>query len=396
MNLADIISLELSIGKGTKSLSLANHAFEVSISDSIYRISPEVRVTIEDQGILTSRRMGGYGVNWNFTLQTNNKSFTYPLRADSQEINSRGNNSSVSIAGNFSTLLKHSFVFLPSVVKAYKGKTPNTVLSDIINEYGKNNFQAVETSSASKLDMEVIYNPALRPSEFIEKILLPLSSSTTSTLNSPFYAFIDSQNRLIFKDLVSLLQGKSVKAIQLKDSIALVGDPKKTINSFDAIPFSQLYSHIYDSIDTEICSIDANGKFSAVDTSLKNIAPKMPFYNRKKSLRRYMSEDEFQTPDAYMRYQSGINNKLRAGYLTDKLVIRTPFDLDLTAGRKVTLKSFMSYSGEEMLSYSGDYIIESSVHSWNALSNSGTTQIVVGTPSPSIKETIIEKSYYKG
>lgn len=395
MNLADIISLELSIGKGTKSLSLANHAFEVSISDSIYRISPEVRVTIEDQGILTSRRMGGYGVNWNFTLQTNNKSFTYLLRADSQEINSRGNNSSVSIAGNFSTLLKHSFVFLPSAVKVYKSKTPNDVLSNIINEYGKNNFQAVETSSASKLDMEFIYNPALRPSEFIEKILLPLSS-TTSTLNSPFYAFIDSQNRFIFKDLVSLLQGKSVKTIQLKDSVALVGDPKKTINSFDAIPFSQLYSHIYDSIDTEICSIDAKGKFSAVDTSLKNIAPKMPFYNREKSLRRYMSEDEFQTPDAYMRYQSGINNKLRAGYLTDKLVIRTPFDLDLTAGRKVTLKSFMSYSGEEMLSYSGDYIIESSVHSWNALSNSGTTQIVVGTPSPNIKETIIEKSYYKG
>lgn len=401
MRVQDISNFKLSVNNG-EAIDLPSTGIDVSISDSIYRVSPEMVVTVPDpSGILIGIRAGGYGIHYDFSFESYGKSFSYPMRVDHSEISSLEGGSSA-MSGTVKLSLLHSFAFQPSSVRVFKNLAPGKILQNLITEFGQNKFSDVSGfDSSSVLDMEAIYCPSLTPIDFIDKILLPLSSSTSDEINNPFYAFIDARNRFRYVTLKSMLQGKPSKTLMISNQMSLEG--KEDFDSGDyfraivALPFTQEYSHIYNMIDTETVRLE-NGEYTSIDSSFKNISSNYVygFYDREKSMTPYMSEDYFQTSDEMLRLQAGINLKNRKGYLIDKLVVTTLLDLDLTAGTQVKLQSYYGNSNDSMTSYTGEYIIEASEHSWSSKINSGVTKIVLGTPDPFISNTLIAAKAYQG
>ena len=401
MTINDITNFSLSVN-GKERVDLPRTGIEISISDSLYQLSPRMVVTSPDPlGFLIGARAGGYGVTYDFEMTVNGKVVKYPFRADHFEVSDlKGGTSALS--GTYRITLTHGFMYLPSEVRAYKNQSPSDVLRSILSEYGTNNFKSTsKIESSPSLDMETIYNPNMTPCKFIEEILLPLSSATTKGINNPFYVFIDAQNRFKFVTLKSMMEQRDIKTLLISNHQSLVHQEEFNngdyIRATVAVPFSQEYSHIYDVIDAETCRIE-NGEFTSIDSSFKNIAGvyQCGFYDRKKSSTQYMSDDYFQTSDAMLRLQAGINYRNRKSYLIDKLLVQTILDLDLCAGTRVKLQSYFGNSSEPMTSYTGEYIVESSVHSWNSNFNSGTTQLVLGTPAPYITQSLIVSKAYGG
>ena len=67
MRVQDISNFKLSVNNG-EAIDLPSTGIDVSISDSIYRVSPEMVVTVPDpSGILIGIRAGGYGIHYDFT-----------------------------------------------------------------------------------------------------------------------------------------------------------------------------------------------------------------------------------------------------------------------------------------------------------------------------------------
>ena len=400
MTVNDITNFRLSVNNQRKT-DLSRADLSLSLSDSIYRLSPSLTLTVPDpSGVMIGARAGGYGIRYDFEFEAYGKLIKLPFRADHFEVpDLRGGSSALS--GTYQINLTHAYMFRPSEMRAYKNKTPGEIISSLISEFGVDKFTSFNLDPSSSLDMETIYNPNLTPCNFIEKILLPLSSATTNEINNPFYAFIDAQNRFQYKTLKSMLQQRGLKTLLVSNQPSLFKEEEFNSSDYQrvtvAIPFSQEYGHIYDVIDTETTRIE-NGEFFSVNSSFKNIANTylMGFYDREKSISQYMSDDYFQTSDAMMRLQAGINYKNRKSYFIDKLVVSTILDLDLCAGTRVKLQSYFGNSEQPMISYTGEYIIESSVHSWNSNFNSGTTQLVLGTPAPYITQSLIASKAYGG
>lgn len=402
MTIQDISSLQIAIGDSDyQELDRGN--LSVSIADSIYNLSPVVKVSLTDSyGLYLGSRIGNYGTPWKLKLTAYGIPIEYPLKAESFEITS-SSETGKGLGGSYSATLLHEFMFQSSEVKAYKNKSASSLISSLFSDFTFNGSE-YDYSSSSNLDMDFIYNPGYTPVEFIDKILLPLSSPTTDNINNPYYIFIDAQNRLKYISLNTMLQRGAVNTLEISNLESFSSDDGKKKyspknNSLVAVsaPFSQMYSRIFNMIDTVTCRVE-NGEYSTVDSSLKKIAgSKMPFYDRKKSLVRYMSDKDFQTTDEMMRLQAGINYRNRASYMLDKIVVTTLLNLDLCAGTMVNLNSYFSNLGETTAkAYTGKYLIESSVHKWDSGYNTGVSQLVLATPTPSVEQTSLEGHVYTG
>lgn len=403
MTLKDITSFKLSVA-GSDFVELDRSVLSVAITDSIYNISPVVKISMNDTfGLCLGSRAGGYGVPWRMEFYAYGMPMQYQLKADSFEITS-GADKSGGLGGSYTVTLMHDFMFQPSEVKAYKDKSASSLISSMFNNYI---FFGAEFdfSSSSNLDMDFIYNPGYTPSRFVEEILLPLSSPTTDKINNPYYLFINAQNRLKYVSLNTMLESRPVITLEIADRLNYPSsdDSRKSYGKSDyslvavSAPFSQRYTRIFDSIDTTIARIE-DGEYSVVDSSLAKLTGKaLPFYDRKKSIRQYMSEDHFQTTDEMMRLQAGLNYKNRKSYMIDKLVVTTFLNLDLSAGNMVNLESYFSgLRDSPAKAYTGKYLIESSVHKWDTDMNSGVTQLVLATPSPTLESTAFDDHSYKG
>ena len=401
MTVQDIVDFKISVGSGGgEGFSVSRTSIDVSIQDSIYQLTPEITLVAPDPtGVLVDTRAGAAGVPWSFVLDTGRRSVSYPFVVDHGEIQSLMGGVA-SISGQYKIVLRHSFRYQPSVVKAYKAKSPSVVLQQVVNEYGSRNFSSLDLVSASPLDMEYIYNPSLTPVEFIERILLPLSSATTDVINNPYYAFIDARNRFRYAPLLYLLGKKPEYTILVSNQVQLNPDDfpeDRYVKASGAVPFTQEYSKIFNLIDTETCRME-DGNFSKEDSSYKKIAEgrSMPFYDRPKSVTQYMSGDHFQDSKEMLRFQAGKNFENRKAYMYDKLIVTTLLNLDLCAGQTVQLEVYESLSDSLVEGYSGVYLIESSLHHWTSEVNSGSTQLILASPTPSIKGTFLEKNAYKG
>lgn len=401
MIVQDISNFKLSVNGG-EAIDLPGTGITVSISDSIYQVSPEMIITSPDPiGVLIGIRAGGYGNTYDFSFESYSKTFSYPMRVDHSEICSLEGGSSA-LSGTLKLSLLHAFAFQPSSVRVFNNLAPGKIIQNLITEFGQDKFSDVPGfDSSSVLDMETIYCPYLTPIDFIEKILLPLSSSTSDRINNPFYAFIDAQNKFKYLTLKSMLQREPSKVLLISNQQSLIGkedfESGNYIRAIVALPFTQEYSHIYNLIDTETDRLES-GEFISIDSSFKNISSNYiyGFYDRTKSITPYMSEDYFQNSDEMLRLQAGINLKNRRGYLIDKVVVITLLDLDLTAGTRVKLQSYYGNSDQSITSYTGEYIVEASEHHWSSTVNSGTTRLVLGTPDPFISNTLIADKAYRG
>lgn len=400
MTIEDILNFKLSINDN-KAFDLPRTGISLSLKDSLYSLSPEIIITASDPyGLLLGTRVGGYGVKFTFSFTANGKDVSYPMRADHFEVTSL-EEGTTSISGSVDYHLKHAFIYQPSEVRAFKGQTPDQVVSTLIKEFGSQNFKSSNIDKTSILDMTAIYNPGWTPSKFIEDIILPLSTRGTDSINTPMYVFIDAKNQFNMKSLKSLFEKKYVKTLLLSDHNDIRNfnsEKERTARAFSVYPFSQEYVKIFDSVDLEAGRLDTEGKFSKLSGGFKNISSSylLGFYDREKSTTRIMAEDEMQSEDAQLRTFSLENKKNRKGYLIDKLVLATSLDLDLCAGAKVKLKTFYGNSSESMIAYNNEYIIESSVHNWNSSVNTGITQLVLGTPNTYITNTVMAKKAYEG
>lgn len=203
--------------------------------------------------------------------------------------------------------------------------------------------------------------------------------------------FIDCLNRVKYTSLTTLMSQGTVETITISDQLKFPEGSKNMNKAYVSAPFSQKYTRIFDTIDTKTYRIE-NGRLTTVNSSLSNITESsLPFYDRELSETQYMSEDYFQSADEMMRFQAGINYKNRKSYLIDKLVVTVPLNLELCAGTVVNLESCYAGGGDtKSESFSGKYLIESSVHKVPSRFNSATTQLVLATPSPSIKSTLYD------
>ena len=396
-NVADFYTLYMSVNQ-IKEVTIDSTTFSIALRDSIYDLSPEFVLKIVDKtGLYTATRIGGYGVDWDFRLKLSDKEYAYKCRAERYEMNSF-EDSEQGLSGGMEIHMLDSFMYTPSEVKAYKGKSPDKIVKDVVNSSGRD-FPKINTEASSNLDMETVYNPGYAPRDFIEKILLPISSSTTDFLPNPYYAFIDAQSTFNYVTLKKLWSQSPIPKVLYYGNRIHIDSSKETKVMYLA-PFSHNYTRLDPAIDSVFCRIeDYNGEFQSVDTGMHTFLQKqdLMFYNRDKSIVQNMSGDHFQNADEALREQAGINHRLRKSYLTDKIICSFPLDITYVAGKKVRVDVEYGMGGSVPCEvYSQYYVVESSIHEWDATKDFGTTKLVLGNPVPSAKGTVMAKGLYQG
>ena len=394
-NVADYYTLYLKVN-GSEEVLISSTSFSISVKDSIYSLSPEITLTIDDiYGFYTGYRLGGYGNEWSFRLIIRGETYNYEYRSERYDISSF-ENSGMGLSGTLTIHMYHKIMYLPSEVKAYQGKSPDKIVSDLANIL---QIKKVKNDASSMLDMTYIYNPGYTPYEFIDKILLPLSSSTTDFIPNPFYAFIDAQNTLNYISLKTLWNASPVTKVLYYGNKINVDSEKETKVLYFA-PFSHNYTHLDPAIDSSMCRIEnQNGEFISVETGMNKLLAKqnLMFYKREKSVKLNMASDHFRDSNGAMKDQAGLNYALRKSYLTDKAICSLPLDLAYCAGKKVKVTCEFNISGnEEVETYSQYYIIESSVHEWDSSTFTGTTKLVLGNPVPYGNGTVMQSGLYQG
>jgi hypothetical protein len=200
--------------------------------------------------------------------------------------------------------------------------------------------------------------------------MLPLAYSSTSR-NTPFYAFIDSNNAFHFKSFNSMYNSTPLKKLTYgTQGIDIVANNEV----LSSVNFSQLeLSKIKPFYSYDYFKYDKDGKFDEKKDKLTkylNTQGKYPTINDIDEPMSIMSldDDDIFMEDTTNNNKGIVINIHNEVILPDKIIINTVLNKSLVCGNTINIslpdvKS--NASSEESLRNSGKYLIESSYHIWD-------------------------------
>lgn len=358
--------ISLKVNGNESGLSPMN--FSITEFDSIYQFYPKVKMGVSDyEGLLNEYMAFVDGTEIEITMgRTEEESkkckFIVAKNAVPQQKTSNGT------GGDFEISLIHSYFY--SQYK--KSNAYQSNISDIVSSIVKN-------YKFDKIDIETTYNsgfwyqPYINDSEFIVDIMLPFAYSN-SAQNTPFYAFINSNNEFNFKSFYRMYNSTPIKDMNYGNfSTDIVADDK-TISS---INFSQLeLSKLKPFFNCNYYNYDSNGKIIEKEDSLLDYAKIQGNYpiigNSSNTTDAYsIYDDDIKADDTKNNNKGYIINLHNEVVLPDKIIINTVLDKNLVCGNTINVSLPMPSAdiNEKSLRNSGKYLIESSYHIWNAQSS---------------------------
>lgn len=358
--------ISLKVNGNESGLSPMN--FSITEFDSIYQFYPKVKMGVSDyEGLLNEYMAFVDGTEIEITMgRTEEESkkckFIVAKNAVPQQKTSNGT------GGDFEISLIHSYFY--SQYK--KSNAYQSNISDIVSSLVKN-------YKFDKIDIETTYNsgfwyqPYINDSEFIVDIMLPFAYSN-SAQNTPFYAFINSNNEFNFKSFYRMYNSTPIKDMNYGNfSTDIVADDK-TISS---INFSQLeLSKLKPFFNCNYYNYDSNGKIIEKEDSLLDYAKiqgNYPIIGNSSNTTDTHSiyDDDIKADDTKNNNKGYIINLHNEVVLPDKIIINTVLDKNLVCGNTINVSLPMPSAdiNEKSLRNSGKYLIESSYHIWNAQSS---------------------------
>lgn len=346
---------------------LSPMSYSIIEFDSIYQFYPKAKFIISDyEGVCNEYLVFIDGTELEFRLgRTDDEIKKCKFVVDKNAVPQQ-KTSSNGIGGDFEIELIHDYY-----AKQYKKSNAylsniSDIVSEIVSEYDFDSIDIDET-----LNSGYWYQPFVNDSEFIVNYLLPFAFSN-SAQTTPFYAFIDSNNKFNFKSFNSMFNSTPLKEITYgTQGIDIISND----NIFYSVSFSQLeLSKIKPHFHHRYYHYDNEGNISLEnDTLLKYMKSKGKYPIIGSS--NYPTEITSLYDDDVKQDDTNNNNKGFAinlhnnVVLPDKIIINTSLDKNLVCGNtiRINMPSVSSNdSDDKSLRNSAIYLIESSYHIWDS------------------------------
>lgn len=347
--------------------NLSPMSFSVIEFDSIYQFYPKVKFIISDYEGFSNEYLAFIdGTELEITFgatedETKKCKFVIAKNAVPQQ-----KTSSNGIGGDFEIELTHDYF-----MKQYKKSNAyQSNISDIVSEIvSKYQFDSIDIEQT--LNSGYWYQPFVNDSEFIVDYLLPFAFSN-SAQNTPFYAFIDSNNVFHFKSFNSMFNSTPIKEITYgTDNIDILVNG----NTYQSINFLQLeLSKIKPYFNCKYFNYDENGNISIENDSLmaymksKGDYPIIGNANNPTEIISLYDYD-IKQDDTKNNNRGFSINLHKEVVLPDKITINTHLDKNLVCGNTITVNVptvTSNQSDEKSLRNTGIYLIESSYHIWDS------------------------------
>lgn len=364
----------------------SNYAF--SLHDSIYKIFPTASFKINDLGGLYNEYMSFInGSKVEITYGLDSDFLVCPFTIIKNSIPDRSVNNSV--GGYTEISLLHEYFYNQTKTSfAYKDE-----ISSIVDKVTNYNFSKKNIDKT--LNKGYWYQPFIYDIEFIQDILLPFTYSSDSN-ETPFYCFIDVKNQFNFRNYKKMMDENYIEELVMypigskeslgRNAIVSVYPYQSSLSDIKPI-YNQLeYNFNKEGVlVSEENPIDRfilqGGVNVPIKADLENITSKLELY----------SEDNKDESLKNNNRGLAINTKKKI-YTNDKIVVLCNLNINLTSGKKVKVE--IPFSGdnqkqEASIRYSGEYLIESSTHTWNY--RSGVTTLVLSRQAVKLPSTFRSK-----
>lgn len=347
--------------------SLSPMSFSVIEFDSIYQFYPKAKFVISDYTGISNEYLAFVdGTELEITFGVNDDDAKKCKFVVAKNAVPQQKTSSNGIGGDFEIELIHNY-FMKQYKKsnAYQSNISD-IISEIVSKYQFDSTDIDDTTNSGYW-----YQPFVNDSEFIVDYLLPFAFSN-SAQNTPFYAFIDSNNVFHFKSFNSMFNSTPLKEITYgTDGIDIVAND----DIFYSINFSQLeLSKIKPYFNCRYYNYDKDGNISLENDSLLKYMKsngKYPIIGSSDNPTEIVSlyDDDVKQDDTKNNNKGFVINLHKDVVLPDKITINTHIDKNLVCGNtiRVNMPSVSTNdSDDKSLRNSGVYLIESSYHIWDS------------------------------
>ena len=364
---------------------LSPMSFSVIEFDSIYQFYPKVKFIVSDyEGVANEYLAFVDGTELEITFGESDDTVKKCKFVVAKDAVPQQKTSSNGIGGDFEIELIHDY-FMKQYKKsnAYQSNISD-IISDIVSKY---QFDSVDIEDT--LNSGYWYQPFVNDSEFIINYLLPFAFSN-SAQNTPFYAFIDSNNVFHFKSFNSMFNSTPLKEITYGTyGIDIVANG----NIFYSVNFSQLeLSKIKPYFNCRYYNYDEDGNISLENDSLLKYTKsqgKYPIIGSSTNPTEIISlyDNDIKQDDTKNNNKGFAINLHKDVVLPDKITINTHLDKTLVCGNTITVNmpNVTSNSSDTLsLRNTGIYLIESSYHIWD--SKNARTMLVCSKQNVNLTE----------
>ncbi len=364
---------------------LSPMSFSVIEFDSIYQFYPKVKFIVSDyEGIANEYLAFVDGTEVEITFGESDDNVKKCKFVVAKNAVPQQKTSSNGIGGDFEIELIHDYF-----MKQYKKSDAyQSNISDIVSEIAsKYQFDSIDVEQT--LNSGYWYQPFVNDSEFIINYLLPFAFSN-SAQNTPFYAFIDSNNVFHFKSFNSMFNSTPLKEITYGTyGIDIVANG----NIFYSVNFSQLeLSKIKPYFNCRYYNYDEDGNISLENDSLLKYTKsqgKYPIIGSSTNPTEIISlyDNDIKQDDTKNNNKGFAINLHKDVVLPDKITINTHLDKTLVCGNTITVNmpNVTSNSSDALsLRNTSTYLIESSYHIWD--SKNARTMLVCSKQNVNLTE----------
>ena len=364
---------------------LSPMSFSVIEFDSIYQFYPKVKFIVSDyEGIANEYLAFVDGTEVEITFGESDDSVKKCKFVVAKNAVPQQKTSSNGIGGDFEIELIHDYF-----MKQYKKSDAyQSNISDIVSKIAsKYQFDSIDVEQT--LNSGYWYQPFVNDSEFIINYLLPFAFSN-SAQNTPFYAFIDSNNVFHFKSFNSMFNSTPLKEITYGTyGIDIVANG----NIFYSVNFSQLeLSKIKPYFNCRYYNYDEDGNISLENDSLLKYTKsqgKYPIIGSSTNPTEIISlyDNDIKQDDTKNNNKGFAINLHKDVVLPDKITINTHLDKTLVCGNTITVNmpNVTSNSSDALsLRNTSTYLIESSYHIWD--SKNARTMLVCSKQNVNLTE----------
>lgn len=364
---------------------LSPMSFSVIEFDSIYQFYPKVKFIVSDyEGVANEYLAFVDGTELEITFGESDDTVKKCKFVVAKDAVPQQKTSSNGIGGDFEIELIHDY-FMKQYKKsnAYQSNISD-IISDIVSKY---QFDSVDIEDT--LNLGYWYQPFVNDSEFIINYLLPFAFSN-SAQNTPFYAFIDSNNVFHFKSFNSMFNSTPLKEITYGTyGIDIIANG----NIFYSVNFSQLeLSKIKPYFNCRYYNYDEDGNISLENDSLLKYTKsqgKYPIIGSSTNPTEIISlyDNDIKQDDTKNNNKGFAINLHKDVVLPDKITINTHLDKTLVCGNtiRVNMPNVTSNSSDTLsLRNTGIYLIESSYHIWD--SKNARTMLVCSKQNVNLTE----------
>lgn len=364
---------------------LSPMSFSIIEFDSIYQFYPKVKFILSDyEGVSNEFLAFVDGTELEITFGASDDEVKKCKFVVAKNAVPQQKTSSNGIGGDFEIELIHDY-FMQQFKKsnAYQSNISN-IISSIVSNYQFSSVDIEET-----LNSGYWYQPFVNDSEFIMNYLLPFAFSN-SAQNTPFYAFIDSNNVFHFKSFNSMFNSTPLKEMTYgTDGVDIIANG----DIFYSVNFSQLeLSKIKPYFNCKYYSYDKDGNISTENDSLLKYVKsqgKYPIIGSSNNPTDIISlyDDDIKQDDTINNNKGYVINLHKEIVLPDKITINTHLDKNLVCGNTIKINMPMvtsNASNDKSLRNTGIYLIESSYHIWD--SKNARTMLVCSKQNVNLTE----------